>query len=780
MNYMKFTKLILFPGILFAAVACGGEVSIEFRKEGNCSQMPPAKFEKFTEVLSKADAEHVDEFIDRAYAVADSISIADQDGTLLVFADAMEQTFYQVNSPLRNDGLYLRVLDRESRCKSLLSIDYRRIDYKEHILRANAVGSEVVDLPLSDINGEETSLHRLLDGQAVLLVYGEDCKACTKLMNESANSTGLRKAAADGRLRLLSLYIGEDSGEFAAKSAMLKDWANFMDSRQLVRYENAFDSRLVPSLYLISDKKMVKVKGTLSVGEIEKALDLPALYSARIVLNDGEHIWGGRIADGKFMPYEAGFKTTFSQNSGNQIMPLLITSDGRYVWSEAPFDFRIDGNVLIVENAIAKIETGIAGSTLADAYRYGAHKYFPSDGKLPPSEFFERPQYNTWIELQYNQNQEDVLEYARGIIRHGLPAGIIMIDDTWQEDYGKWVFHPGRFRDPKAMSDELHRMGFKLMLWVCPFVSMDQYKIWAEINSFGGFIGKKGAGVYPVEWWNGYSAELDLSNPKTVEWFDRQLNNLCVNYGVDGFKFDAGDFNLFPQDSRTMGNLQSYEYCQAFADYADKYPYNEYRASWRDGGKAIVQRLHDKSHNWEALKVLIPEMMATNLMGYWYSCPDMIGGGSFASFLPGCHIDQDLIVRSAQTHALMPMMQFSVAPWRILDREHFDAVLKSVKIREELLPEIKSLIINASKTSEPVVTPLEFFFPHQGLYDVKDEFMIGDDILVAPMVNPGREREVVLPNGAWRADDGHEYIGGRTVKIDVPLDRIPYFRLIGE
>ena len=170
-------------------------------------------------------------------------------------------------------------------------------------------------------------------------------------------------------------------------------------------------------------------------------------------------------------------------------------------------------------------------------------------------------------------------------------------------------------------------------------------------------------------------------------------------------------------------------------------------------------------------------MMATNLMGYWYSCPDMIGGGSFASFLPGCTIDQDLIVRSAQTHALMPMMQFSVAPWRILDKEHLDAVLKSVKIREKLLPEIKSLIIRASKTGEPVVTPLEFHFPHQGLSGVKDEFMIGSDILVAPMVNPGREREVILPEGRWIADDGKEYTGGQTVKINVPLDRIPYFRL---
>ena len=91
-------------------------------------------------------------------------------------------------------------------------------------------------------------------------------------------------------------------------------------------------------------------------------------------------------------------------------MPLLITTDGRYVWSEAPFDFHIEDSELVIENALAAVETGFAGADLADAYHYGQRRFFPSDGKLPPVKFFECPQYNTWIELQYNQNQKDVLE----------------------------------------------------------------------------------------------------------------------------------------------------------------------------------------------------------------------------------------------------------------------------------------------------------------------------------------------------------------------------------
>ncbi len=476
------------------------------------------------------------------------------------------------------------------------------------------------------------------------------------------------------------------------------------------------------------------------------------------------------------MPFRDSSYLTLFENGGNQVQPLILTSSGRYVWSDQPFKYHIKDGILHIDNALAEINTSKVGKSLSDAYRFAQKAFFPVEGLLPPVEFFEKPQWNTWIELQYNQNQKDILEYARGIIRNGLPAGILMIDDTWQEDYGKWVFHPGRFPDPKAMCDELHRMGFRVMLWVTPFVSMDQYEICVSVGD--GFLKKEGFGTYPVYWWNGWSASIDFSNEQGHRWFDTQLARLVDEFGVDGFKFDAGDFNLFPSDAISAGNMTAWDYCAAFAGYGEKYPYNEYRAAWKSGGKPLVQRLHDKGHSWQALNALIPEMMAANLNGYWFCAPDMIGGGSFASFLPGCVIDSDLVVRSAQVHALMPMMQFSVAPWRILDREHLNAVLEAVKIRDRFLDRIVSLMHTASDTGEPVVAPLEFYFPHQGLEDVKNQFMLGPDMMVAPMTDPGTVRTVALPCGKWLSDDGVIYEGGRDIIIDVPLERIPYFHAV--
>ena len=246
------------------------------------------------------------------------------------------------------------------------------------------------------------------------------------------------------------------------------------------------------------------------------------------------------------------------------------------------------------------------------------------------------------------------------------------------------------------------------------------------------------------------------------------------DYGVDGFKFDAADFEFYPADALSAeGAVPGWEQCSRLVRLAENYPYNELRAGWRNAGKAVVQRLHDKAHSWEDLAKLIPEMMAESLMGFSFCCPDMVGGGSFETFLSG-ETDELLIVRSAQVHALMPMMQFSLAPWSVLSEENYAAVLKAVSIRGSLLPYIESLYAKAAAEGEPIVAPLEYHFPHQGLESVRDEFMLGDRYLVAPMLVRGTQRSVILPSGTWKADDGTLYEGG-THTVNVPVDRIPYF-----
>jgi alpha-glucosidase (family GH31 glycosyl hydrolase) len=496
-----------------------------------------------------------------------------------------------------------------------------------------------------------------------------------------------------------------------------------------------------------------------------------------------EYWYAGILSEGDKMPFADAFQANTTGNVyGNQTQPLLLSTDGRGVWCNAPFSMLWADNKLSLDSSQAEFTQFKQGSTLKEAYLYASNKFFPPQGKLPDPMLFERPQYNTWIELMYNQNQADILKYAQNIIDNGLPPGVLMIDDNWQEDYGKWRFHAGRFPNPKAMIQKLHQMGFKVMVWVCPFVSPD-CDVYRDLAEKGAFLtvknSEKEAKTKPkpamISWWNGFSAVLDLSNPVAEKWFKNELRTLQTEFGVDGFKLDAGDAEFYTT-GQSKGNVSANEQSALFGKIGLDFPLNEYRAMWKMGGQPLVQRLRDKSHSWQDLEKLMPQMMVEGLMGYYFSCPDMIGGGEFTSFLNGAKIDQDLIVRSAQCHALMPMMQFSVGPWRVLDKNHMEAVKKAVAVRQKFAPYILETAKASAISGEPILRPLEYDYPHKSYAMVKDAFLIGKNLLVAPVIVQGQtSRKVSVPEGKWKSFRGDMITGPTTVDVPVGINDLIYF-----
>jgi len=492
----------------------------------------------------------------------------------------------------------------------------------------------------------------------------------------------------------------------------------------------------------------------------------------------GIHWWNGIVTHGQHMPLTNGYQAnTFGNTYGNQAQPLLLSAEGDYIWSEEPFSVVLEDHQLTVSSEGGKLVVGKPGNTLREAYLSASKNHFPAAGKLPDMLLVTSPQYNTWIELMYDQNQEDILRYARSIIESGFPPGVLMIDDNWQEDYGKWVFHPGRFPDPHMMIDSLHSMGFKIMMWICPFISPDS-DVFRELRDSDFLLKTSRNHPAIIPWWNGHSALIDLSNPDADIWFTRQMDHLVNNYAIDGFKLDAGDAKYY-MNLKSYRDISPNEHSRLYGEIGLDYPLNEYRAIWKMGGQPLVQRLRDKGHNWDDLSKIIPDMLIQGLMGYQFTCPDMIGGGEYRSFLNASEIDQELIVRSSQVHALMPMMQFSVSPWRVLDEKHLAAVKKALQIRDGYISFIEDLVIQSSQTGEPVVRPMEYVFPHQGYADIRDQFMLGDQLLVAPILKKGgRSRNVIFPEGKWKGADGKVYRGPDQKVVTAELHEIPVFELI--
>lgn len=171
-----------------------------------------------------------------------------------------------------------------------------------------------------------------------------------------------------------------------------------------------------------------------------------------------------------------------------------------------------------------------------------------------------------------------------------------------------------------------------------------------------------------------------------------------------------------------------------------------------------MQRLCDKHHTWDERGIggLMPGMLLQGLTGHPFGSPDMIGGGEYLSFQEnsGECFDAELFVRYCEIAALMPVMQFSAAPWRLLGKEDYEKVLAAMKVREKYLPVLLETVQYAYETGEPVVRHMEYVFPEQGMEKTMNQFMIGDKLLVAPVMQKGvTSRMVQLPRGMWKLED---------------------------
>jgi alpha-glucosidase (family GH31 glycosyl hydrolase) len=476
------------------------------------------------------------------------------------------------------------------------------------------------------------------------------------------------------------------------------------------------------------------------------------------------------------MPFAEGFSRDLLEQLGNQVQPLLVSDRGRFVWSETPFRFAITAERVEIHGGSPVLSS--VGSGLRDAVLAAGARHFPPTGTIPHELLFTKPQYNTWIELQYEQNQAGVLAYAERLIAEGYPPGVLMIDDTWQYDYGHWRFPADRFPDPAAMVRRLHELGFLVMLWVCPQVSSDG-RLFLDLRD-AGLLVRDAAGEPAIrKWWNGYSALLDLTNPKAADWLQGQLDALTRDFGIDGFKFDAGDFVNYEASDRTHVQGHPGIHSAAWAAFAERWPLNELRACWQLGNRPLAQRLRDKRHSWdeEGIAGCLPNILAQSLTGHPYSCPDMVGGGEYQHFNgSAASLDGELFVRHAQMAALLPMQQFSAAPWRVLDAEHAALCLAAARLHAEYGERILALARHAARSGEPIVRPLAWIWNDPQAAEITDQFLLGDDLLVAPVVVRGaRSRRVLLPPGTWREERGSRHHGPGWVEVGAPLDHLPRF-----
>lgn len=403
-------------------------------------------------------------------------------------------------------------------------------------------------------------------------------------------------------------------------------------------------------------------------------------------------------------------------------------------------------------------------------------KHFGHPAEIPPESLFTKPTWTTWARYKTEINEEVILRFAGEIVEYDYPFNILEIDDRWQVHYGDLLFDPARFPDPRRMIDQLHNRGFKVTSWVIPFLQPES-QAFSKGAKNGWLVCQPDGSPYLVEWWQGRGGLLDVTHPRAVQWFMERLQGLQKETGLDGFKFDAGEACFLSPGAVTHRQISSNEYTHTYVEaVADHYRLTEVRSGWRNQRAPIFFRQWDKTTAWglgNGLHSVLTGALALGLAGYPFVLPDMVGGNAYDETA-----DAELMIRWTQLNALLPSMQFSLAPWDY-GEECAEICRRYANLHSEFSPHMIALARQATQTGEPIIRPIFWLDTNnENALSCNDEFVLGNDLLVCPIVHPGASRRtIVLPPGSWKDHWTDEVFHGPGRLIDYPaaIETLPFF-----
>ncbi|XP_061585430.1 myogenesis-regulating glycosidase-like [Cololabis saira] len=427
------------------------------------------------------------------------------------------------------------------------------------------------------------------------------------------------------------------------------------------------------------------------------------------------------------------------------------------------------------------------GSDVTSIHKYMVRRYFSKPIKVPSHEVFKKPVWSTWAFYKTAVTQEKLLHFAANITKHGFTCSHLELDDRYTTDYGEFDFDPQKFPNASGMFDKLREDGFQVTLWTHPFINYDSINFGVAVEK--GLFVREPSGELPalVRWWNGVGGILDFTNPEAREWYSSHLRMLKTRYDVTSFKFDAGETSYLPRQFSTLVPLSdpstfTRRYTEMAIPFSER---AELRVGYQSQNISCFYRIIDRDSVWGyelGLKSIIPAVLTVSILGYQFVLPDMIGGNVYSNRTTGVKDglpDRELYIRWLELSAFMPAMQFSVPPWAY-DSEVVQIAQKFTELHESLVaPRVIELAGEVVNTGDPIIRPLWWIAnDDETAYKIDSQFLIGDDLMVAPVLEPGKqERDIYLPAGRWRSYKGEHFDKGPLYLTDYPvdLDEIAYF-----
>ena len=407
------------------------------------------------------------------------------------------------------------------------------------------------------------------------------------------------------------------------------------------------------------------------------------------------------------------------------------------------------------------------------------YNLFSGGGPLPP-----RWGLGFWYRGYGKANQDELLSLAADLRSQQIPCDVFGFEPGWQShSYSCSFTWSDKFPHPDAAISQLNTQNFQVNLWehafthpTAPFHQSllpysGNYEVWGGLVP--DFLGKEARVIFG-------------------DYHDKAL----ISHGVSGFKLDECDNSdytgswSFPELSRFPSGVDGEQmHCFFGLRYQDTMQAVFNRRNQRTFG--LVRSSH-------ALAAPSPYVLYSDLYDHREFIRAVVNAG-FCGLLWCPEVrdakDAEDLIRRLQTTIFSPLAMVNAwyirnPPWKQVNREqnnagHFapdsqqlQATCKQlIEVRMQLLPYLYSSYIRYHQEGLPPFRALVMDYPKDPqTWAIDDQYMMGESILVAPVVAGEHAREIYLPEGYWFDFwTGKKFAGNRRIRVDVPLEQIPVF-----
>ncbi|CAM5347245.1 Alpha-xylosidase [Streptomyces alboniger] len=484
---------------------------------------------------------------------------------------------------------------------------------------------------------------------------------------------------------------------------------------------------------------------------------------AQLALDVGEYVYG---LGERFTPYvkngqsvdiwQADGGTSSEQAYKN--IPFHLSSRGYGVFVNHPGKVSYE----IGSEAVGQVQFSvedqtleyyvIAGPTPKDVLR----RYTALTGRpaLPPAWSF-----GLWLTTSFctPYDEETVTSFVDGMAERDIPLSVFHFDCFWMREH-QWTdfrWDPEVFPDPEGMLRRLRERGLRVSVWINPYIAQKS-ALFDEAREAGYLVRRPNGDIWQWDLWQPGMALVDFTHPDARIWYADKLRTL-LGQGVDCFKTDFGErvpTDVVWHDGSDPERMHNY-YTQLYNSTVFELLEKERgpgdavlfaRSATAGGQQFPVHWGGDCSASLGAMAESLRGGLSLSLSGFGFWSHDI---GGFEGTPDPAVFKRWLAFGLLSSHSRLHGNVSYRVPWAFGD-EAVDVARKFTRLKHRLMPYLYGAAAEAHRTGVPVMRPMLLEFPEDPACRTLDrQYMLGPDLLVAPVFTPEGEVEFYLPEGTW-------------------------------